>query len=57
MSSVGENEKRNRKDRKKRKKRERKKKEKERKMGGKEVQLLLVSSVRTARGSTGQEVS
>ena len=29
---------------------------KERKIGGKEVQHLLVSSVRTARGSTGQEV-
>ena len=59
MSSVGENEKRNRKDTKKRKKRGRKEKEKEkeRKRGGKEVQLLLVSSVRTARGSTGQEVS
>ena len=37
--------------------RERKDKEKERKMGGKEVQLLLVSSVQTVRGSTSQEVS
>ena len=57
MSSVGENEKRNRKYRKKRKKIGRKEKEKERKRGGNEVQLLLVSSVRTVRGSTGQEVS
>ena len=67
MSSVGENEKRNRKDRKKIKKRGRKKKKKkkkkekekgkERKMGGKEVQLLLVSSVQTTKGSMGQEVS
>ena len=50
-------ERRERKDRKKRKKKEIKEKEKERKMGGKEVQLLLVSNVRTARGLTGQEVS
>ena len=54
---MGKNERRNIKDRKKRKRIERKEKEKERKKGGKEVQLLLVSSVRTARGSTGQEVS
>ena len=32
-------------------------KEKRKKKGGKEVQHLLVSSVRTIRGSTGQEVS
>ena len=50
---MGENGKRNKKDRKKRKKRERKRK----KGGGKEVQLLLVSSVRTARGSKGREAS
>ena len=37
-------------------KREIKEKEKERKMGGKEIQLLLVSSTRTTRRSPGQEV-
>ena len=45
-----EKEKRNKEDRTKRKK-------KKGKMGGKEVRLLLVSSVRTTRGSKGQEVS
>ena len=37
--------------------RERKEKEKERKMGGKEIQLLLVSIIRATRHSAGQEVS
>ena len=61
MSSWGKMREGREKDRKKRKRREREEKEerkkKKGKRGGKEVQHLLVSSVRTERGSTGQEVS
>ena len=52
-----EKEKRNRKDGNKRKKGGRKRNKKKGKRGGKEVQFLLVSSVRTTTSLMGQEVS